>query len=89
MKRLSHRSNAQVLSFVGFFIFLIMDENTKFGRDRAGYTDRKVTQKQGDLYLDGIIFRANLPFPLIQYERAKLLRQGFTSKRVTIKYHQE
>lgn len=66
-----------------------MDSLTKFGRDKAGYTEKQVTQTQGDLYLDGVLFRANLPFPLIQYERAKLLRQGFTSKRVTIKYHQE
>ncbi len=66
-----------------------MNNFTKFGRDKAGYTERKVTQSQGDLYLDGILFRSNLPFPLIQYERAKLLRQGFTSRQVTIKYHQQ
>lgn len=66
-----------------------MDKLIKFGRDKAGYTEKKVIQKNGDLYLDGILFRSNLPFPLIQYERAKLLRQGFTTKRVTIKYHQE
>lgn len=66
-----------------------MDNLTRFGRDKAGYTEKKVTQTQGDLYLDGVLFRANLPFPLIQYERAKLLRQGFTTRQVTIKYHQK
>lgn len=68
-----------------------MDSLTKFGRDKAGYSnkERVVTNKFGDLYLDGVLFRANLPFALLQYERVKLIRQGFTSKRVTIKYHQE
>lgn len=88
MKRLSHRSNAQVLSFVGFFIFLIMDENTKFGRDRAGYTDRKVTQKQGDLFIDGKLFKSNLPFAILKIEQKKLIHQGYTTRRVTVKYHQ-
>ena len=66
-----------------------MDANTKFGRSKAGYVDKKVTQKHADLFLDGILFRSNLPFPLIEYERAKLMKQGFTSKRVTVKYHQQ
>jgi len=43
-----------------------MDNLTKFGRDKAGYTEKKVTNTQGDLYLDGVLFRANLPFPLIK-----------------------
>jgi len=68
-----------------------MDKLTKFGRDKAGYTTTKkvVTNKYADLFLDGALFRSNLPFPLIEYERAKLLRQGYTSKRVVVKYHQQ
>lgn len=66
-----------------------MDKQTAFGRDKAGYqVERVVTNKYGDLYLDGVLFRSNLPFALLQYERVKLIRQGFISKRVTIKYHQ-
>lgn len=68
-----------------------MDKQTAFGRDKAGYSnkERVVTNKYGDLYLDGILFMSNLPFALLQYERVKLIRQGFTSKRINIKYHQE
>ena len=65
-----------------------MDILTKFGRDKAGYTEKKVTQTQGDLYLDGVRTKNNLPFALLQCERKKLLRSGYTSKRVKIKYHQ-
>lgn len=68
-----------------------MDSLTKFGRDKAGYSNKEriVTNKYGDLYLDGVRIKNNLPFALLQSERVKLIRQGFTSKRVTIKYHQE
>lgn len=65
-----------------------MNENIKFGRDNAGYTTKKVTQKNGDLFLDGKLFRSNLPFAILQRERSQLLKSGYTSKRVKLKYHQ-
>lgn len=65
-----------------------MDSLVKFGRDKAGYSERKVTQKYGDLFLDGVMYRCNQPFSLLKFERQKLLKSGYTSKRVVIKYHQ-
>jgi len=65
-----------------------MDNLTKFGRDKAGYASKKVTQKNGDLFLDGKLFRSNLPFAILQREKSKLLKSGYTSKRVKLKYHQ-
>ena len=61
----------------------------EFGFHQAGYTKKIVTQKYGDLFLDGIRIMNNLPFSLLQTEKRKLLNQGYTSKRVVIKYHQQ
>lgn len=64
-----------------------MDEKVKFGRINAGYSVAKRTHPEnGDLYLDGVMFKNNLPFALLQYEKRKLMQQGYTSKRIEIKY---
>jgi hypothetical protein len=60
----------------------------QFARHKAGYSIAKKTPPEnGDLYLDGQLYKNNLPFALLQYERRKLLREGYTSKRIKIKYH--
>jgi len=64
-----------------------MDEKTKFGRINAGYSIAKRTHPEnGDLYLDGERLHHDLPFALLQYEKRKLMQQGYTSKRIEIKY---
>jgi len=65
-----------------------MNEFVKFGRHKAGYSiAKKKRPENGDLYLDGVKFRNNLPFALLQVEKAKLMKQGYTSKRIKIKYN--
>jgi len=68
---------------------MLTDEQLKqFGKHKAGYsTGKKVIRTNGDLYLDGIKHLNNLPFPILQKERKKLLMQGYISKRIKIKYH--
>jgi hypothetical protein len=67
-----------------------MDERTKFGRVNAGYyVGKKTRPENGDIYLDGVKFLNNLPFAILQSEKRKLLAQGYTSKRIKIKYHYE
>lgn len=64
--------------------------NLKFGRDKAGYTTKPHPKpKFGDLYLDGVKVQNNKPLALLQFEKQKLLRCGYTSKRVKVKYHEE
>jgi hypothetical protein len=65
-----------------------MDILTKFGRDKAGYTFKRVTNQFGDLLLDGRPYVTNKPFRILQYMKKQLLKEGYTSKRVKIKYHQ-
>ena len=60
----------------------------QFGFDKAGYTVRKVTQQFGDLFLDGRPYANNKPFIILQYMKKQLLKEGYTSKRIKIKYHQ-
>ena len=65
-----------------------MDEKTKFGRVNAGYyTGKKTRPENGDLFLNGVMFLNNLPFPILQKERAKLLKQGYLKKQIKIQYH--
>ena len=66
-----------------------MNNSIQFGRDKAGYTTKKVTQKFGDLFLDGYLHVSNKPFRLLQYFKKKLLSEGYTSNRIKIKYHQQ
>ena len=68
----------------------MMDEKTKFGRVNAGYyVGKKARPENGDIYLDGVKFMNNLPFAILQSEKRKLFAQGYTSKRIKIKYHYE
>ena len=60
----------------------------QFGFDKAGYVKRKVTQQFGDLFLDGRTYANNKPFRILQYMKKQLLKEGYTSKRIKIKYHQ-
>lgn len=67
-----------------------LQQNKKFGRDKAGYPTQPIQKpKYGDLYLDGVKVQNNKPFPLLQSLRQQLLQQGYTSKRIAIKYHEE
>ena len=59
----------------------------EFGYHKAGYTKRIVTNKFGDLLIDNIPYRVNLPFALLQSERRKLMQSGIISKRIKIRYH--
>lgn len=62
-------------------------EDVRFGRDKAGYSSRNVTNKYGDLYLDGVKLLDNMPFALLQSKRNQLRRSGIVKKRIRIKYH--
>lgn len=69
---------------------ITLQQNRKFGRDKAGYSTQPTQKpKYGDLYLDGSKIQNNKPFPLLQSLRQQLLKQGYTSKRIAIKYHEE
>lgn len=59
----------------------------EFAFHKAGYQKRIVTNKFGDLLIDNIPYRVNLPFALLQSERQKLRRNGIISKRIKITYH--
>jgi len=60
----------------------------KFGRINAGYSTGKRTHPEnGDLFLDGILYKHNLPFALLQFEKRKLKEQGYISKRIKIRYN--
>lgn len=58
----------------------------EFGFHKAGYSKKVITNKFGDLLIDNIPYRVNLPFALLQSERSKLKRSGIISKRIKIRY---
>jgi len=65
-----------------------MNDPIKFGKHKAGYSiAKRIRPENGDLYLDGVKLKNNLPFALLQVEKAKLMKQGYTSKRIKIEYH--
>jgi hypothetical protein len=64
-----------------------MDINIAFGKDKAGYAYKmKPKPETGSIYLDGKLYKADLPFALLQFHKRKLLQMGYISKRIKIKY---
>ena len=66
----------------------------EFGRMNAGYTSANPQKKQnktsnGSLWLDGYLHLYNLPFPILQAEKRKLMNNGYTSKRIRIGYNKK
>lgn len=66
------------------------EQKREFGRVRAGYKtiEKKSKPKptHGKILIDKIVYRENLPFPLLQHLRSKLIRDGYSKKRISIKY---
>jgi hypothetical protein len=64
-----------------------LEQINQFCRINAGYSTAKRTHPEnGSLYLDGFLHLYNLPFAILQAERTRLIRKGYTSKRIKIKY---
>lgn len=67
-----------------------LEEKKRFGRVSNGYEpiSRKPAQKpkNGTLYVDGKEYKRDLPFPLLQSIRSKLILDGMNRKRISIKY---
>jgi len=58
-----------------------------FGKHKAGYTFTKAKKpNNGNLYVDGVKFLNNLPFPILQKERSRLLQKGYAKSRIKITY---
>lgn len=68
---------------------LSQEQRKRFGRIKAGYESigKSPRPTHGDLWIDGVIWKANLPFALLQYLRKKYIAEGVDKKRITLKYH--
>lgn len=65
-------------------------EKREFGRMKAGYSNaRKIKQSNGSLWLDGYLHLYNLPFPILQTEKKRLMGIGYNSNRIKIGYFNE
>lgn len=66
------------------------EQRRRFGRVQAGYEaiekKPKVKPTHGKILIDGIVYRENLPFPLLQHLKTELIRDGYPKKRISIKY---
>jgi len=56
----------------------------KNGYKKIDSREKKPTH--GSLSIDGIIKEWNLPFPLLQYKRKKLIESGIAPRRIKISY---
>jgi hypothetical protein len=60
-----------------------------FALVKNGYMKIKTkepTNKNGKLLIDNIIHMYDKPFPLLQYEKSKLIKSGVSARRITISY---
>lgn len=64
------------------------EQGKRFGRVKAGYEpiEHKPKPKYGSIWVDGVLYRENLPFPLLQHIRNQLVREGYSKKRIRIGY---
>ena len=65
------------------------EQNKRFGKMNAGYlevTSKRIKPTHGNIYLDNVLYKHNLPFALLQYHKRQLMQQGYISKRIRIKY---
>lgn len=60
----------------------------EFALVKNGYKkiQTKPPPEKGKLLIDNIIHLYDKPFPLLQYERNKLIKSGVAAKRITICY---
>ena len=59
-----------------------------FALVKNGYTKIKTKEpsRNGKLLIDNIVHLYDKPFPLLQYERNKLIKSGVPARRITICY---
>jgi hypothetical protein len=65
------------------------EQNKRFGRMKAGYLDitkKRIKPTHGNIYLDNVLYKSNLPFALLQYHKRQLITQGYITKRIKISY---
>jgi len=65
-----------------------MDRNVRFGRVKAGYEpiEKKAKPRYGNIWVDGVLYRENLPFPLLQHIKSTLVRNGHPREKICITY---